>query len=128
MNFLTPEDYEFFDRCVEKWRDKLGLVDWRIERSTKPARGCLAEVKWDVEQRSVSYRVNPKWRVRAVTPELIEKTALHEMLHVRLHDLITLASENSDVNSEAVRNAEHAIINVFESLLVGAEIKDSQEE
>lgn len=53
------------------------------------------------------------WGEEKITPESLEKTAVHELLHILLHDLIATA-ENKNNDIEA---AEHRVVNVLEQLL-----------
>jgi hypothetical protein len=51
-----------------------------------------------------------------ITPESIDKTALHEVLHIFLHDLMTVASDPKS-SEEDIEMQEHRIINLLEKLL-----------
>jgi len=76
----------------------------------------MAEVaKFDLEQRSASIRLGKDWSGEAVTPEMLDKTALHEVLHVFLHELIEKAKANQD--EDAIGSAEHRCVNILEVLL-----------
>jgi hypothetical protein len=119
MNELTPLDMDAFDVFMRSWQGKLGLDDWRIVRSLKkPRKGVMAEVlKRDLGQRLASYRVGMSFGATEVSPHSLEQTAVHELLHVLLFELIELAK---DENTPAVvlESAEHRVINILERLLV----------
>lgn len=117
VNPVTPEDAEFFASCVKRWQHALGLHDWRIALSDRRSpRKVMAEVsKFDLGQRSASIRLGKHWSGEPVTPEALDQTALHEVLHIMFHPLIETARANQD--EEAIGSAEHAIINVLEVLL-----------
>jgi len=51
-----------------------------------------------------------------ITPESIDKTALHEVLHIFLHDLMTVASDPKS-SDEDIEMQEHRVINLLENLL-----------
>jgi hypothetical protein len=51
-----------------------------------------------------------------ITPESIDKTALHEVLHIFLHDLMTVAQDPKS-SDEDVEMQEHRVINLLENLL-----------
>ena len=116
-NQVTPEDAEMFSDRVRHWQHVLGLHDWRITVSPRRAsRKVMAEVaKFDLEQRSASIRLGKDWSGEAVTPEMLDKTALHEVLHVFLHELIEKAKANQD--EDAIGSAEHRCVNILEVLL-----------
>jgi hypothetical protein len=116
-NPVTPDDAAFFARCVGRWQSVLGMKDWRIAVSDRRSpRKVMAEVaKFDLEQRAASIRLGKDWSGEVVTPEMLDKTALHEVLHVFLHELIETARANHD--EDAIGSAEHRIINIMEVLL-----------
>lgn len=116
-NPVTPDDAELFSERVRHWQHVLGLHDWRIAVSPRRAsRKVMAEVaKFDLEQRSASIRLGKDWSGEAVTPEMLDKTALHEVLHVFLHELIEKAKANQD--EDAIGSAEHRCVNILEVLL-----------
>lgn len=105
-----------FDAYVAKWRDILSLGDWRIERGGKPApRGAMAAVMFSESARLATTMLGD-FAGDEINADTLERTALHEVLHVLLHDLIATAGDAraSDVQLEA---AEHRVINVLERVL-----------
>jgi hypothetical protein len=116
-NPVSAEDAAFFGECVKRWQHVLGLHDWRIAVAERRAsRKVMAEVaKFDLEQRSASIRLGKDWSGEAVTPEMLDKTALHEVLHIFLHELIEAARANHD--EDAIGSAEHRCVNILEVLL-----------
>jgi hypothetical protein len=117
QNPVTPEDVAVFADCVRKWQHVLGLHDWRIAVSDKPStRRAMAEVyKFDLNQRAASIRVGKDWGGEVVTPENLNKTALHEVLHIFFHEMLELSATPED--TEAIGSAEHRCINILEVLL-----------
>lgn len=114
---LTDADVERFWEALSKWQAKLGLLDWRIVRSPRRAKNAMAEMvnpSW--VQRQVTCRVGLNWKSCQPTPANIEATAVHELLHVMLKPLIELA--RNDASEDDLMNAQHAVINVLERLLV----------
>lgn len=115
-NLVGPDEARVFDTYVLKWQAKLSLGDWRIERGRKPAaKGAMATVEFDEPARLVTYKLGD-FGAEQINPESLEKTAIHELLHVFLHDLISAAQDRAST-PEALEAAEHACINVLERLL-----------
>lgn len=81
----------------------------------KPAKNAMASVEFDVPARLATYRVGD-FGAEQITPESLSKTALHEVLHVFLHDLIAVASDGRSTD-EQLESAEHRVINVLEKAL-----------
>lgn len=118
-NTLTKEQQVRFHEYMVAWQQTLSLGNWRIEKSAKPAtRGAMAEVIFDAEARMATYRLGD-WQGTEINERSMRETALHEMLHVLLHDLLELAQDRT-ANGDAIGVAEHGVINVLERLLMEA--------
>lgn len=117
---VTEEHAQKFAAAVVFWADVLGLGDWRIVVSeTRAKRAVMAEVfKFDLEQRSASIRLGKDFGQNDVTDRALSDTALHEVLHIFLHELLQFAQ--SDGLQEDVDSAEHRVINVLERVLSSA--------
>jgi hypothetical protein len=100
-----------FTAYLEKWQARLGLLDWRVERSLKPTK-MMATVTIDVEARLAAWRVGD-FGAAAIDARSLETTALHEMLHVLLAELID-AARNGQPN---LNSAEHRVVNLLEKIL-----------
>ncbi len=114
-NTPSAEQAALFDTYIAKWQVLLSLGDWRIEKGQKPAKHAMASVEFNDPARLTVYRLGD-WGAEAVTPDSLEKTALHELLHVLLHDLVAAASDPR-TTSEQMDAAEHRVINVLERAL-----------
>ena len=118
-NIPTPEDAAHFAQSVRKWQAILNLGDWRIEKGLKPAKNAMASVEFNEGARLATYRLGD-FGAEKITKESLDQTALHELLHVFLHDLMT-AAQDPRSNSEQLESEEHRVVNLLEKLL----IKDS---
>ena len=115
-NRPTSDDAIMFDGFVKQWQAKLNLGDWRIERGSKPARkGAMATVEFDDGARLATYKLGD-FGAEKITPLALERTAIHELAHIFLHDLITVAQDRG-VTPDALDAAEHKVINLLEKLL-----------
>jgi hypothetical protein len=114
-NIPTPEHAELFAQSVKKWQQVLSLGDWRIEKGMKPAKAAMASVEFTPNARLAVYRLGD-FGAEKITPESIDKTALHELLHIFLHDLMTVAQDASSSDDDKEMQ-EHRIINLLEHLL-----------
>ena len=114
-NIPTPEDVKLFAQSVRKWQQILSLGDWRIEKGSKPAKAAMASVEFNTPARLATYRLGD-FGAEKITPESLDQTALHELLHVFLHDLMTVAQDPKSSQDE-VEMQEHRVINLLEKLL-----------
>ena len=114
-NIPTPEDVQVFAQSVRKWQQVLSLGDWRIEKGSKPAKAAMASVEFNTPARLATYRLGD-FGAEKITPESLDQTALHELLHVFLHDLMTVAQDPKSSQDE-VEMQEHRVINLLEKLL-----------
>jgi hypothetical protein len=118
-NPVSEESAAKFAAYVATWREVLSLGDWRIAVSEKRStRKVMAEVvKFDLEQRSATIRLGRDFGAVPVNDETLKETALHEVLHVFLFEVIATAMEEGE-DSDRLGSAEHRCINVLEKLLV----------
>jgi hypothetical protein len=75
----------------------------------------MASVEFNDAARLATYRLGD-WGAEQITPSSLEKTALHELLHVFLHDLMVTATDPK-ASDEELEKQEHRIINLLEHLL-----------
>ena len=114
-NMPSAEQALLFDQCMIHWQEELSLGDWRIERGSKPAKGAMASVEFNQPARLATYRIGD-FGAEKITPQTLKKTALHECLHVLMHDLIETATDRGS-SAEQIEAAEHRVINVLERIL-----------
>jgi hypothetical protein len=114
-NIPSPQDAELFAQSVKKWQQVLSLGDWRIEKGNKPAKNAMASVEFTDNARLAVYRLGD-FGAEKITQESLDQTALHELLHVFLHDLMTIAQDPKSSQDE-IEMQEHRVINLLEKLL-----------
>ena len=114
-NIPTPQDAKIFAQSVKKWQQVLSLGDWRIEKGSKAAKQAMASVEFNEGARLATYRLGD-FGAEEITPESLDKTALHELLHIFLHDLVSVATDPKSTEDE-VEMQEHRVINLLENLL-----------
>lgn len=114
-NVPTTEDARLFAEYMEYWQSVLSLGDWRIEQGIKPAKQAMASVEFNEGARLATYRLGD-FGAEKITPESLKKTALHEVLHILLHDLLITATD-ARASDDLMESAEHRVINVLERVL-----------
>jgi len=116
LNTLSEEDKKYFHERVVYWQEKLGLNDWRIIHSKLKKTRSMAEVfERDVHNRVASYGIGNSFGSTTVTKASLDRTALHEVLHVFLMGLIQAAVDHEEGNETLAE--EHRIITILERLL-----------
>jgi hypothetical protein len=114
-NIPTPEHADLFAQSVRKWQQVLSLGDWRIEKGSKPAKSAMASVEFTPAARLAVYRLGD-FGAEKITPDSLDRTALHELLHIFLHDLMCVATDPKS-SDEDIEMQEHRVINLLENLL-----------
>lgn len=114
-NIPTPEDAQLFAQSIRKWQQILSLGDWRIEKGSKPAKEAMASVEFNQTARLATYRLGD-FGAEKITPDSLNRTALHELLHILLHDLMCVATDPKS-SDEEIEMQEHRVINLLENLL-----------
>jgi len=115
-NIPSTEDAQYFAQCVKKWQEILNLGDWRIEKGLKPAKQAMASVEFNESARLAIYRLGD-FGSEQINEKTLSCTALHELLHVLLHDLLTVAQDPKS-SQEDIDKQEHRVINLLERLLI----------
>lgn len=114
-NIPDAQQAQEFDRYVEYWQTYLSLQNWRIERVKRPAKDAMASISFDDSAKLATYRLGD-FGGTEINSESLSKTALHEILHVLLHDLL-IGAADSRGNDEQLDALEHSVINVLEKVL-----------
>jgi len=117
-NPVSSADADKFEDYIQQWQTKLNLNDWRIVRSSKRVNGAMAQVsKIYLEDRLVSYKIGSDFGTEGVSDHTLESTAVHELLHVLLYELVELAATPGHTQ-EQLMSVEHRVVNTLEGLLV----------
>jgi len=115
QNIPSPDDAKLFAQSVRKWQQVLSLGDWRIEKGSKPAKSAMASVEFTPAARLAVYRLGD-FGAEKITPDSLDRTALHELLHIFLYDLLCVTADRQ-ASDEDKEMQEHRIINTLEHLL-----------
>lgn len=117
-NPVNEESAGKFAAYVATWKEILSLGDWRIAVSERrSSRKVMAEVaKFDLEQRSATIRLGKDFGNTTVNDHSLKETALHEVLHVFLYELMETCYAEGE-GTELVGSVEHRVVNVLERLL-----------
>lgn len=110
---LTKQDVRQFWKLVKEWQGILSLADWDIAQETElvcdddPA--TLADVASFPDYKSACLTLYQTWDETPITPKNLRGTAIHELLHVLLSELMELAGSR-EVTKKQLADAEHRVI------------------
>lgn len=121
-NPLSEADKALFDDEMRKWQVWLNLSNWRVIKSDRKTNAMSEMFDWDTPNRMARYKIGDDYGVTKVTPHTIEGTAIHEMLHLLLHEPLEVACAEGEYN-DTVMGAEHSAIAVLENLLLELSIR-----
>lgn len=94
-----------FARACRKWQARFGLTDWNLQVKVKGRdEAHYAYVEYDNDSRhaAITYVEGNN--------ASIEDSALHEVLHVLLADLLATAARRGSDTHDDVRREEHRLI------------------
>jgi hypothetical protein len=117
---VTPAARDAFLLYVHQWQERLGLLDWRVVVSQKPAgRANMAEVaSIDLEARLATIRIGRDFGDSVpVNDASLEALALHEVLHVFLFEFKSMHSHEKTMPDDMAMSAEHRVIHTLVNLL-----------
>jgi len=75
----------------------------------------MASVEFNENARLATYRLGD-FGAEKITPQSLDMTALHELMHIFLHDLMTTAQDPKSSQDE-IDAQEHRVVNLLEKLL-----------
>jgi hypothetical protein len=114
---VTAEHVREFEGYLVDWLSALNLNDWRAIFDPRPTKNLSEVFGFDRSNKIVRYRLGSDWKYGPVTSHGLRSVALHEALHVRLHDL-AIACEEKGNGSTEVEEAEHEVVIVLEKLIM----------
>jgi hypothetical protein len=121
---LTKKHRADFAAFMSKWQGLLNLRDWRIGLSGVHASPSVLAVafKRELDARLASIRLPKEWNENTPpTHANLEDTALHEILHVFLHELLQFASAPG-ADEDDIMSAEHRVVQTLVHLLLHTKI------
>jgi hypothetical protein len=117
----TVRHFAVFKKEAEKWIDRLGLLDWRIEfehmddPGGKPARAWFRS---QVEGRFAELGLSKNWSGDPVTGHKLRETAFHEVCELLLCPIGWIA-ECRYAREEEIPEAIHTVIRRLENYFYG---------
>ena len=99
----------------------LGLTGWawHVELFDGPTKNReMAWVSAEFQARAVTVLLNRHWGTPITDLEL-RRTAIHEVCHVLLSELVAMASQRHRPHTDAVDEGVHTVIARLETLLAG---------
>lgn len=120
-NPVLPEHEVLFWSYVYKWQHIFNLRDWRIIQGLERERSYsnkadLSDVQ--PKHRAARLTLGKDFGREAVTAEALESLAIHELLHLLFHLMLTAAVDYQDMYSDEVSAEEHSVIITLEPLLL----------
>lgn len=124
----TKEDFEYFrERCLY-WRKRFGLIDWRVtffheNEKGMPMEGSRAAVDMGTGDLCVLVYLNRDWQMDAPTKPILDRCALHEILHLLTQELVRLGSFRFGVAGDDIPHEAHRVIRRIEAAIHGTEVE-----
>ena len=117
MSRPTTAQARQFGQYIKQWQRKLNLGDWRVVKGRGASMDeTMADVVISYPDKLATYRLGD-FGDKPIDQRDLESTAVHELLHVLLADLIEVVRDpRSDENHRLA--AEHRVVNTLESILV----------
>ena len=94
MAKTTKAHFEYFQKCVQTWMNKLHVAGWQVYFDHADLGSNFANVAINYDGRVVTFTFCTEWRPTDIRPlryAEINMTALHEVVHVLIAPLRCLA-------------------------------------
>lgn len=114
----TPKEIAYFCQRARYWIKFLGLADWRVDVYAEKLddMSACAEMWWD--SHAAHIKINTELGRYTPSRKWLNKTALHEVLHILLCDSSELCKTRF-CSKEQVSKVEHMLIRRLETALTG---------
>lgn len=122
------KNFEFFKESAKSYIDTFGLKDWEVSFYHKDASeydldgdGTLSFVIYSKDgSRTANICLNPNWGDEKITSRRLKQCAFHEVVHLLLAPLTTLAVKRH-IAQGVIEEEEHGLIRILENTLFGDE-------
>lgn len=109
----TGRDFELFCSHCKRFISEFGLFDWNIEFVHEHIDGALAECRTQDYGKRCYLVLSKDWEGQEITSARIERTAFHEVVHLLLADIDSIAMR-ADMTHQGkemeLSRAYHAVI------------------
>lgn len=119
---LTEKHKNLYRHWVQWFMLQLGQGSWRIVFEIRADRQNYAWAQADPEAKMVKFGLSTVWPQKP-TEERLKSSALHEVLHVSVIDLLHHA-EHSGAWQDNVTGEQHRLINGIEHIIYGRQDED----
>jgi hypothetical protein len=115
---LNNEHLEKFKNYYQIYKEKFGLVNWRIVFSIEKLTGNYAVTRYDLDGRVCVVVINEDWDItyEPLSDTVLERTAKHEAIHLMLARFSRLANRRFSTERE-LEESEEEIVRVLENII-----------
>jgi hypothetical protein len=124
MKKVLKADFDYFQKCCEKWVDFFGLKTWCISYIWEDQDDILSDpaqawVQADYINHMATVYFNRYWTddESFYTKQNLDFIAFHEICEVMLYRLFDLATERFGVTEDELLQARHEICHVLENAI-----------
>ena len=111
----TRQDFELFQKCCRKWQNEFELNNWKLYFFHEKT-GNKGQIVLTQEGYVASVTLGTDWEHESVTPEEIDDTARHEMIHLLLGRM-SENGKNRYVDVDDIYNAEEETVRKIERIV-----------
>ena len=116
MPTLSQKHSNRFHKDVSNWLELFKLADWEVHYMfCEDKVDELADCTTTTQNKQALIRLYSEWDIDP-TPEALDQTACHEVLHVLFAQLMQLAADRY-VTDKQLADAEHDVIRALERVL-----------
>ena len=113
----TKADFEYFvERCCY-WQDQLGLTTYMLTILHEQVEDSRAGFRAGYKGMKATVMLSPEWKLKP-TRAMLNRSALHEMLHVAHHKLDALA-EDRIFDPPEYESETHALFHRLFGVILG---------
>ena len=110
---ITNKDFELYKKEVLKWMDEFKIGGWEVHFGIdEKDEENIAGSEWSLKSKIVTFNICRDWRNNLLNTYEIKKSTLHEVLHLAIAKITTMAVRRY-VNRDQVDEAEEEAVNTL---------------
>lgn len=115
----TKKHLEIYKKWVKYWMDEFKIGGWdvyfEIDKSDKEN---IAGCKWNLKGKTCTFDISCGWgKVNPLSEKNIKESALHEVLHLAMANLVTLANRRY-INQDQLEEAQEEAVFILSNYIL----------
>ena len=120
---LEKKHLDYYKKRVLYWLKELGVSGWTVYFDLEDVVGGYASIDWNFSGRVCTFNLSREWLGLRPTNKCIDRSALHECLHLLLTPFNVYAKERY-LDEEVLDNEREKVVIMLENFIAGGSSRE----